>query len=61
MAEFRRKVKNTPLAPGVDEILIPGEPEWRSTLARERDGIPLPERTWESIGEAAASVGYDWD
>jgi len=45
----------------VDEILIPGEKEWRSKLARERDGIPLPERTWESIGEAAASVGYDWD
>ena len=61
VAEFRHKVKGTPLAPGVDEILIPGEPEWRSKLARERDGIPLPERTWESIGEAAASVGYDWN
>jgi uncharacterized oxidoreductase len=61
VAEFRTKVKDTPLAPGVDEILIPGEKEWRTKQAREREGIPLPERTWESIGEAAASVGYDWD
>ena len=61
VAEFRRKIKATPRAPGVDEILIPGEPEWRSKQARERDGIPLPDRTWESIGEAAASVGYAWE
>jgi LDH2 family malate/lactate/ureidoglycolate dehydrogenase len=61
VAEFRTKVKQTPRAPDCDEILVPGEPEWRSKVARERDGIPLAERTWESIGEAAASVGYAWE
>jgi uncharacterized oxidoreductase len=61
VAEFRRRVKETPRAPGVDEILVPGEPEWRSKAQRERDGIPLPERTWASIGEAAESVGFAWE
>jgi uncharacterized oxidoreductase len=61
VAEFRRRVKETPRAPDVDEILMPGEPEWRTKARRERDGIPLPERTWARIGEAAESVGLAWD
>jgi uncharacterized oxidoreductase len=61
VAEFRRRVKETPRAPDCDEILMPGEPEWRSKARRERDGIPLPENTWARIGEAAASVGLAWD
>ena len=61
VAEFRRRVKETPRAPDCDEILVPGEPEWRSKAQRERDGIPLPEKTWQRIGEAAQSVGLAWD
>jgi uncharacterized oxidoreductase len=61
VAEFRRRVKETPRAPGCEEILVPGEPEWRSKARREREGIPLPERTWASLGEAAESVGYAWE
>jgi LDH2 family malate/lactate/ureidoglycolate dehydrogenase len=36
-----REIKALPRAPGVDEILIPGEPEARCRLQRLRDGIPL--------------------
>jgi LDH2 family malate/lactate/ureidoglycolate dehydrogenase len=61
VAEFRRRVKETPRAPDCDEILMPGEPEWRSKAQRERDGIPLPEKTWARIGEAAESVGFVWE
>ncbi len=61
VAEFRRRVKETPRAPDCDEILMPGEPEWRSKAQRERDGIPLPEKTWTRISEAAKSVGADSD
>jgi LDH2 family malate/lactate/ureidoglycolate dehydrogenase len=60
VAEFRRRVKETPREPGCEEILIPGEPEWRSKAQRERDGIPLPEKTWERLGEAAQAVGFAW-
>ncbi len=44
-------------APGFDEILIPGEPEFRSKEQRERDGIYLPDATWREIVEAAERYG----
>jgi LDH2 family malate/lactate/ureidoglycolate dehydrogenase len=56
-AAFVIQLKATPRAPGVDEILLPGELEWRTRGQREREGIPLPEVTWTRICEAAASVG----
>ena len=42
------------------EVLIPGEPEWRSKEERERDGIPLPEKTWERLRETAEGLGVAW-
>lgn len=56
-AAFVTQLKATPCAPGVDEILLPGEVEWRTKAVRERDGIPLPAVTWTRIKEAAASIG----
>ena len=56
-AAFVAQLKATPCAPGVDEIWLPGEVEWRTKAVRERDGIPLPEVTWARIKEAAASIG----
>ena len=52
-----RRLKEVPPAPGVPEVLFPGEPEWRTRAARLRDGIPLPESTWAAIQETASSVG----
>lgn len=43
-------------AAGFDEVLLPGEPERRSAAARE-SGVPVDDRTWEQIGEAAAKLG----
>ncbi|MBN1934980.1 MAG: Ldh family oxidoreductase [Anaerolineae bacterium] len=60
VGEFAQQIKATPRAPGVDEILLPGEPEWRSKAQREREGIPLPEKTWADLTEAAASVQVAW-
>jgi LDH2 family malate/lactate/ureidoglycolate dehydrogenase len=57
---FSERLKATPRAEGCDEILLPGEPEWRTKAARERDGIPLPEKTWNRICETAADLGLDW-
>ena len=48
-AQFRARVdamvtllKATPLMPGVQEILMPGERAWRARQQQQRDGIPLP-------------------
>jgi LDH2 family malate/lactate/ureidoglycolate dehydrogenase len=58
--DFARELKATRRAPDCDEILLPGEPEWRSKAARERDGIPLPDRTWERLAETASGLGLEW-
>lgn len=42
-------MKSCPLAAGVDEILIPGEPEKRVRKTREKEGIPVDEGTWAEI------------
>ncbi|HCQ00765.1 MAG TPA: hypothetical protein DIT99_08725, partial [Candidatus Latescibacteria bacterium] len=52
-------VKSSRTAPGVDEILIPGEPEFRMAEKRRREGIELDETTWQQIREAAELVGID--
>lgn len=41
------------------EVLVPGEPEDRTRAQRLKDGVPLPEDTWNAIVEAACRVGVD--
>lgn len=44
-------------APGVKEILVPGELEWRTRAQRLEQGLDLPEATWERIVEAGRRHG----
>jgi LDH2 family malate/lactate/ureidoglycolate dehydrogenase len=53
------KIKAVPPGPGFDEVLVPGEVEARSQQQRERDGIPIPDLTWQAVGEVAASLGLE--
>lgn len=46
-----------PLAPGFDEILLPGERAWRETLRQWRDGIALEPDAAERLDETAAELG----
>lgn len=39
------------------DILVPGDPESRTRTVRLRDGIPIPEDTWRSLEQVAASLG----
>ena len=41
MDELFADLKSQPRAPGVEEILIPGEPEWRIKSRREKEGCPM--------------------
>ena len=50
-------VKSPPAAPGVAEVLVPGEPEARSEAERRAHGIPVEEETWRQIEEIAAELG----
>ncbi|MFT5087530.1 MAG: putative oxidoreductase [Planctomycetota bacterium] len=52
-------VKSSRKAPGVDEILMPGEIEERNRLERERNGIPVDDTTWQTLCDAAADLKID--
>jgi LDH2 family malate/lactate/ureidoglycolate dehydrogenase len=56
-AKMGHRVRAVPPAPGVTEVLVPGDPESRTRATRLRDGIPIPEDTWRSVEEVAASLG----
>jgi LDH2 family malate/lactate/ureidoglycolate dehydrogenase len=50
-------MKSTPTAPGFDEVLVAGEPEWRIEAERRKNGIPIAEGNWENLMKAAERVG----
>jgi len=57
-------VMSSRLAPGVEQILLPGELEFRTAEKRRREGIDVDDGTWKRICDAAQSVGLDpsaWD
>ncbi len=55
--EYADYVKTSPTAAGVDEVLVPGEPEARNRAARTANGIPLQRDTWDSICAVAKELG----
>ena len=57
--EMERRVRAVPPAPGFKEVLVPGDPENRTRISRQRDGIPIHDDIWQSILEAAQSVNVE--
>ena len=51
-----RTVKNSPTAPGYDEIIIPGEPERREKKRLLREGIFIEDQTWKNLTELAKEL-----
>jgi hydroxycarboxylate dehydrogenase B len=49
--------KKIPPAPGFEEILMPGELEARARARRERDGVSLPEATWQDLVKVGERFG----
>lgn len=54
-------LKSSRLAEGFDEILVPGEPEWREEKRRKRDGIYLDDSIYDRIYETAKKLGLQPD
>ena len=59
VTRYAAYVKSSKPVEGVDEVLIPGEPELRTRKDRQTNGVPLPDDTWALIIGAARSVGVD--
>jgi LDH2 family malate/lactate/ureidoglycolate dehydrogenase len=49
-------MKSTPAAPGYEEVLVAGDPEWRTEAERREKGIPIADGNWDLLCKAAARV-----
>jgi LDH2 family malate/lactate/ureidoglycolate dehydrogenase len=52
-------VKDTAPASGFNEVLVANEPELRTQRERLRNGIPVPDGTWDALLKAAGRAGVD--
>lgn len=67
LAEFRRLMdetvaymKSSRPAPGIDEVLVPGELEFRTLKKRTRDGIPIDDATLTALRDQAERLQVDF-
>jgi LDH2 family malate/lactate/ureidoglycolate dehydrogenase len=56
VANQAAEVRASEPAVGVDQIYMPGDIEHINRVARERDGIPVPDSTWAEIQRLHASL-----
>jgi uncharacterized oxidoreductase len=54
-------IRSSRVAPGFDEVLLPGEPEQRAAEHRARVGIEVDDTSWRDIREAAGKLGITGD
>jgi len=50
-------IKSSPPAVGFDEVLVPGELEFRSMRHRTQEGVPVDDVTWRAIDAHALRLG----
>jgi LDH2 family malate/lactate/ureidoglycolate dehydrogenase len=56
MQWVRDTLKSSAPASGFEEVLIAGDPEWRSEELRLRDGIPVARGIWDQLEALARSL-----
>ena len=42
-------IQSCPPSPGFDQVMVPGEFEYRHRQVREREGFDLPIQTWDQL------------
>lgn len=57
VAEFVEDVKASKKAPGFSEILVPGEPEYRTRERTLRNGVEIADAVWQEIDEICRDLG----
>ncbi len=60
LAEFVAMVKSSRTRPGVDEILLPGELEWRRMVEKRESGVPLDPEIYDELKALAQKLNVDW-
>jgi uncharacterized oxidoreductase len=57
IARYVDFIRETKPVAGVDQVLIPGDPERKMRAERTKNGVPLPDDTWAAIVNTAREVG----
>ena len=57
MTRYVDFIRATKPAAGVEQVLIPGDPERKTRAERSKNGVPLPDDTWAAIVNTAREVG----
>ncbi len=57
--EYVMQIKSSKRAPGVTEIMVPGEPEQKTREKRIREGIPIADEVWKELEQLAKEIGVD--
>ena len=57
VAAFVRYLKDTPPAQGFQEVLYPGEIEYRTSQRRQQEGIPIEDDTWSALQAVGERFG----
>ena len=57
MADYTRALRETPSAPGVEQVLVPGDIEADNAADRLQNGIPLHPDVIESLNQVARRLG----
>jgi LDH2 family malate/lactate/ureidoglycolate dehydrogenase len=52
-----REVKSTPPLPGFDEVMYPGEPEYRVARKKKKEGIFIEDKTWNALQDLMNELG----
>ncbi len=63
LADVRRMVNivhATPPLDGVEQVMVPGDPEAKAEAQQLREGIDLDPVTWQTIVDAGRSVGVEY-
>jgi uncharacterized oxidoreductase len=57
MTRYVDFIRATRPVAGVEQVLIPGDPERKTRAERSKKGVPLPDDTWAAIVNTAREVG----
>ena len=57
---FAEFLQSSELAPGFAEIMLPGDPEYRTMDERLARGITVDDETWRQLNERAARLGVQF-
>ena len=59
ISSYLADVKQSPLAPGFSEILIPGERSFRTRRERLEQGVPIADAVWAEVARIARGLGVE--